>query len=343
MTSHQPTLDTESIGVLIDQLIRSFANTTNADLIKEIIFSALKMARDGSERGDLKILNSSFKELRYAFNVFAPYREIRKVSIFGSARTPTESPDYLHAQEFASRMTKEGFMVITGAGPGIMEAANKGAGKDMSFGVNILLPFEQNANRFIREDPKLIHLRYFFTRKLLFVKEADAAVFFPGGVGTQDEGFEILTLAQTGKSNPLPIIFVDSPEGSYWKDWEIYLHRNLVGTGKVSQEDLSLFKVTNQVEVAVEEIQRFYHRYHSIRFVRDRLILRLFQPLPAGRLEEINQEFSNILRKGKIEETGPLSDESNEPHIAHLGRLALYFDRTHYGRLRQLIDRINET
>ena len=342
MDTQPDTLHAKSVDDLIDRLIQSSGNTADADLIVEIIRTALKMARDGSSRGDLKILNASLKELGYAFKVFAPYRRVRKVSIFGSARTPVDSPEYLQAREFASRMTDEGFMVITGAGPGIMEAANEGAGKEMSFGVNILLPFEQGANRFVHGDPKLVHLRYFFTRKLLFVKEADAVALFPGGVGTQDEGFEILTLVQTGKSNPLPIVFIDSPQGSYWKDWEAYFHQHLIETGKVSREDLCLFKVANRVEAAVEEIRRFYHRYHSLRFVRDRLILRLSQPLPEGRLEEINQEFADILQKGRIEETGPLSDESNEPHIAHLERVALYFDRTQYGRLRRLIDRINE-
>lgn len=328
----------ESLRALIDQ----FGGSPDADLIREIMITALKLARDGTHRGDLKILNSALKELRYAFQVFTPYRLTRKVSVFGSSRTPAGSPDYELARTFGRRMAEEGFMVITGAGPGIMEAANEGAGKEMSFGVNILLPFEQKANRHLDGDPKLIHLKYFFTRKLLFVKETDALALFPGGFGTQDEGFEILTLVQTGKSEPLPIVFLEAPGGTYWRDWIGYVRTHLVESGKVNREDLCLFRVTHDVEEAVEEIRRFYFRFHSIRFVRDRLILRLSRPLPEGRLEALNQEFSDILVQGRIETTPALPEESNEPHIARLDRLALSFDRAHYGRLRQLIDRINQ-
>ncbi|MFQ5692907.1 MAG: TIGR00730 family Rossman fold protein [Nitrospinota bacterium] len=326
----------------LHQLIEQHGGSANADLIREIMMTALRMAEDGTGRGDLKLLNSAFKELRHAFHVFAPYRRKRKVSIFGSARTAPDSPDYRQAREFASRMAQEGFMVITGAGPGIMEAANAGAGKEMSFGVNILLPFEQGANRYLHGDHKLVHLKYFFTRKLLFVKETDAVALFPGGFGTQDEGFELLTLIQTGKSDPLPIVFLDAPGGGYWRDWLEYVQTHLVDTGKVSEEDLALLRVTDDVEEAVQEICRFYHRYHSIRFVRDRLVIRLSRPLPEGRLEALNEAFSDILVKGRIEATSALPEESNETDIAHLDRLALYFNRAQYGRLRLLIDRINE-
>ncbi len=342
MSQPPDALKPETVEEVVDRLIQESGGSPDFDLIREIMMTALKMARDGTDRGDLKILNAALKELRYAFKVFSPYRLTRKVSVFGSARTPADSPEYEQARRFARQMTEEGFMVITGAGPGIMEAANEGAGKDMGFGINILLPFEQNANPVIEGDDKLVHMRYFFTRKLLFVKEADAVALFPGGVGTQDEGFEILTLIQTGKSEPLPVVFIDAPGGSYWRDWQEYLRTHLVDTGKVSREDLCLFRVTDDVEEAVREICRFYSRYHSLRFVRERLILRLCRPLPEGRIETLNEEFSGILLKGQIEESPALPEEGNEPHISGLGRLALHFDRTHYGGLRQLIDRIND-
>ncbi len=342
MNETREVLDQGAVEESLHALIEQYGGSPDADLIREIMTTALKMARDRTDRGDLKILNSAFKELRYAFRVFSPYRQNRKVSIFGSSRTPAGSEEYVQPRRFASRMAEEGFMVITGAGPGIMEAANEGAGKDMSFGVRILLPFEQGSNRFVDGDPKLVHLKYFFTRKLLFVKETDAVALFPGGFGTQDEGFETLTLIQTGKSEPLPIVFIEAPGGNYWRDWMDYIQTHLVDTGKVSREDLSLLRITDDVEEAVKEICRFYFRYHSSRYVRDRLIIRLSQSLPEGRLGELNDAFSDILVSGRIESSPALPEETNEPHISHLERLALHFDRTHYGRLRLLINRIND-
>ncbi|MFQ5913020.1 MAG: TIGR00730 family Rossman fold protein [Nitrospinota bacterium] len=342
MTETREALNQAAVEEALHNLVEQYGGSADAELIHEIMMTALKMARDGTSRGDLKILNSALKELRYAFRVFSPYRRNRKVSVFGSSRTPAHSTEYHQARRFTSRMAQEGFMVITGAGPGIMEAANEGAGKDKSFGVNILLPFEQKANRFLDGDPKLVHLKYFFTRKLLFVKETDAVALFPGGFGTQDEGFEILTLTQTGKSEPLPIVFIETPGGTYWRDWYEYVQTHLVEAGKVSREDLGLLRIVDDVEEAVEEICRFYFRYHSLRFVRDRLIIRLGRPLPEGRLAELNKEFSDILVRDRIEISPPLPEESNESQISHLDRLALYFDRANYGRLRLLINRIND-
>jgi uncharacterized protein (TIGR00730 family) len=314
-----------------------------AGLIADMLETALKLVRDGTDRGDLKMLNQSLKELRYAFKVFAPYRRIRKVSVFGSARTPEGAPEFEQARAFANRMTRAGWMVITGAGSGVMEAAQGGAGRGRSFGVNIRLPFEQKANSFIAQDSKLIHFKYFFTRKLTFVKETDAIALFPGGFGTHDEGFESLTLVQTGKSALLPIVFIDRPGGSYWLEWKGYVENHLRDQGYIDPDDMNLFLVTDDVDEAVKAIQGFYRSYHSARYVDDRLILRL-RHLPSDEvIESLNSEFSGILTEGRIERCTVLPDEANEPETHHLHRLALWFDRRSIGRLRCLVDALNET
>jgi predicted Rossmann-fold nucleotide-binding protein len=222
-----------------------------------------------------------------------------------------------------------------------MQAGHEGAGREKSFGVNIRLPFEQTANPVIQDDPKLINFKYFFTRKLAFVKETSAIVLFPGGFGTHDEGFEALTLMQTGKGYVMPLIYLDPPGDRYWDEWEAYVDRQLVKRGMVSPEDKYLFTVTEDVELAVREIQAFYSVYHSLRYVRDVLVLRIQRPLPRELLAKLNEEFSDILVAGRIDQRGPFPEEANEPGIAHLTRLALRFDRHHFGKLRALIDRIN--
>ncbi len=243
------------IQKLIDQLIDLASPKTlevdNRDLVRQLMVTALKVQSSQLGRGDVKILSRSLRELRYGFNIFKEYRECRKVTIFGSARTPRTDPDYKQAQQFAKQMAKHGFMAITGAGPGIMEAGNEGAGKGNSFGINIRLPFEQAANEFISKDPRFIDCRFFFTRKLMFLKETSAVGFFPGGYGTHDEAFETLTLVQTGKCDPIPLVFVDAPGGNYWKDWNAFIQKQLLGKKKISPEDLSLYKVTDSVTDAV--------------------------------------------------------------------------------------------
>jgi uncharacterized protein (TIGR00730 family) len=313
-----------------------------AGLIADMLETALKLVRDGTDRGDLKMLNQSLKELRYAFKVFAPYRRIRKVSVFGSARTPESAPEFEQARAFANRMSRSGWMVITGAGSGIMEAAQGGAGQGRSFGVNIRLPFEQKANSFIAQDSKLVHFKYFFTRKLTFVKETDAIALFPGGFGTHDEGFESLTLVQTGKSALLPIVFIDRPGGAYWLEWKEYVEAHLRDRGYVDPDDMNLFLVTNDVAAAAEAIQGFYRSYHSARYVDRRLVLRLRHLASDDLLERLNARFSGILTEGRIERIGVLPDEANEPETHHLHRLALWFDRRSFGRLRLLVNAINE-
>ncbi|HZP41512.1 MAG TPA: LOG family protein [Candidatus Binatia bacterium] len=308
--------------------------------VREIMETAVKLLRDGTSLGDIKLLNAALRELRYAFKVFAPYRDVRKVSIFGSARTKTDAPTYRTASEFARRIAAAGYMVITGAGGGIMRACQEGAGRERSFGVNIRLPSEQEPNEIISKDPKLVTSRYFFTRKLLFIKEADAAVLFPGGFGTHDEAYECLTLVQTGKSKPMPIVLLDAPKGTYWKTWKRYVEDHLLRPGLISPEDMSLFKVTTSVDEAVAEIIRFHRVYHSARTVGDRLVLRLNRRVPAEWVTRLSREFADILHEGRIEQTRALAAE-DEPQLLALPRLVLAFDRTHFGRLRELIDRVN--
>ena len=310
-------------------------------LVQQLKETADKLIRDGANRGDVKLMSTALKELRYAFKVFAPYRNRRKVTIFGSARLPPEHPAYQSAVQFGRRIAEADFMVITGAASGIMEAGHAGAGRANSIGVNILLPFEQDANAIIAGDPKLMHLKYFFTRKLLFVKESDAVALFPGGFGTQDEGFEVLTLVQTGKSHLIPIVMLEEPGGTYWKMWQCYVEDVLLKRDMISPADLALFKTTDSVDEAVDEVLRFYRVYHSMRYVNKHLVLRLRRPLPETLVERIRHEFADIVEAGTFEQTAALPAEANETDLAALPRLRFRFDRKNLGRLRMLIDMIN--
>jgi uncharacterized protein (TIGR00730 family) len=310
-------------------------------LVQQLKETADKLIRDQANRGDVKLLSTALKELRYAFKVFAPYRNRRKVSVFGSARLSPEHPAYQAAVAFARRIAAAGYMVITGAASGIMEAGHVGAGRENSIGVNILLPFEQDANAVIAGDAKLMHLKYFFTRKLLFVKESDAVVLFPGGFGTQDEGFEVLTLVQTGKSHLFPIVMLDEPGGDYWRRWQQYVEDVLLERGMISPTDLALYRIAETPEEAVEEVLRFYRVYHSMRYVGGDLVLRIQRPLTEAVLECLRREFADIIEAGTIEQTSALPAEANETHLAALPRLRFRFDRRNLGRLRMLIDAIN--
>ena len=313
----------------------------DTDLLHDLITTIHRMVGEKADRGDIKIISRAFRELRYAFKTFAPYHEIRKVTVFGSARTRESDPAYAQAVAFARAMVEQGYMVITGAGEGIMRAAQEGSGRERSFGVNIELPFEQMPNAFIHEDPKLIACKYFFTRKLIFVKESHALALFPGGWGTMDEGFEVLTLQQTGKSAPMPIVFVDAPGGTYWTEWREYNVRHLLERGLISPEDMDLFLITDRPEVAVQEIVSFYKNYHSSRYVHERLVLRLNQPLPDWLLKDINRDFADLVSEGAFESGGALPEERNESDLIHLPRLLFWFNRKNLGRLRQLINTLN--
>jgi uncharacterized protein (TIGR00730 family) len=313
----------------------------DAELAEEIITTALKLGREQVSRLDRKIVNSALKEMRYAFRVFAPYKGVRKVSIFGSARTAKGDPAYEATRSFSKEIAERGWMVITGAGPGIMEAGNEGAGGARSFGANIELPFEAKPNPAIANDSKLINFKYFFTRKLTFMKEADAFVLLPGGFGTMDEAFELLTLVQTGKTDLHPIVMLDPPGGTYWTEWDEYLREELLSRGYISPDDLGLYRCLDDTMSAVEEIESFYRVFHSQRVVGKRLVLRLTRMPGGDELEILSKEFSDILA-GPIKPTEPTRAEIRDEDVPDLPRISLSFDRQHVGRLRQLVDRLNE-
>ncbi len=310
-----------------------------SDLAREMIVTALKTQTALLSRGDVKILSRAVRELRFGFRVFRPYRNRRKVTIFGSARARPKDIDYKQAKAFARKMVQSGFMVITGAGPGIMEAGNHGAGVENSFGINIKLPFEQSANEFVPKNERFIDCRFFFTRKLMFIKETNGVALFPGGFGTHDEGMEILTLVQTGKCDPLPIVFVETPGGSYWSDWVKYLRKNLLGKHKISEEDLSLFKVTDSVNAAVAEITGFYKNYHSLRYVKDRMVIRLKRAPDPKSLLALSRQFKDILLPNAAFSISRALPEEGE--LPDLPRLVFPFNRMNFGRLRQLINAVN--
>ncbi len=312
-----------------------------ADLIQTIRESADKLALDKTSRGDLKILSRAIRELRYAFKVFSPYRRRRKVTMFGSARTPPGRPAYAQALAFGRAMAERDWLVVTGAASGIMEAGHAGAGRDHSMGLNILLPWEQSANPIIAGDRKLVYMKYFFTRKLMFVKESDAFCLMPGGFGTLDEGLEVLTLLQTGKHDMMPVVLLDEPGGDYWTAFDQFVRRQLLDRGMIDAEDLALYRRTDRVEDAVEEIMQFYRVYHSMRYVRSKLAFRLQRAPSESQLEEINDRFRDILVEGRFAVSGPLAEERDEPDLASLPRLVFSFDRRSFGRLRQLIDFVN--
>jgi uncharacterized protein (TIGR00730 family) len=326
----------------IADLVERVDGSPHADLIFEIVSSALLLARDQVDRGDLKIANTSLQELRHAFQTFAPYRASRKVGIFGSARTRSDDPLYVQTVRFAEAMAARDWMVITGAGPGIMEAGVEGAGSDNAFGVAIRLPFESPTTQFVADDPKLMRFRYFFTRKVTFLKESDGFALLPGGFGTMDEAFELLTLVQTGKAPPAPIVLLDTPGGTYWSTWYDFVQREVLDRGYVSPHDLCFVHVTDDVEAAVDEIVGFFANYHSLRFVDGRLVLRMQRLPDRDDLVRLNRDFADIVVRGAIEPIEPTPAEVADDDALDLQRLLVPFDRRSYARLRELIDRLND-
>lgn len=314
---------------------------TSDQLIQEMHRTVDRLAEDGADRGDIKILARTLRELRHSFRVLTPYRGVPKVTVFGSARSHPRSPPYRQAMMFGRMMAEKGWMVVTGGGEGIMEAAHIGAGHDFAMGINILLPFEQGDNRIIKGDPKLIHVKYFFTRKLLFVKESQGVALLPGGFGTMDEAFEVLTLLQTGKSGLFPIVLLDEPGGDYWRLWSEFVAGHLVRRKLISPEDLSLFRVTDDAEEAVAEILGFYRVFHSMRYVGKELVIRLRGALSGDSLSRIRKDFSDIVVSGTFRLGESLPDERNEPGISDLRRLIFRFNRKNFGRLRNLVDFLN--
>jgi hypothetical protein len=306
---------------------------------QHMLTTVLKLYEDGTPTGDLKITNTALKELRYAYKVFAPYRDVRKVTVFGSARTAPTHSAAMAALMFGRRMVEEGWMVVTGAGAGIMGAAQEGAGGERSFGLNIRLPFEQEANPWIASDPKLITFKYFFTRKLFLVKEASGIALFPGGFGTMDETFEVLTLMQTGKSSIVPIVLVEADPKPYWRIWERFVHGVFVDRGLIEQADTSFYRIVDTVDEALAELTQFYRVYHSSRIVGDDLVFRLNRPLRDDDLVAIQRQFEDLLKGPLALAPGPVPQENDEHPT--LPRLIVPFNRSSYARLRQLIDFVN--
>ena len=330
-----------SVDASITEMLRQVGDGFDRRLLAEMMSAVYRLGQDHASTGDLKILNTAPKELRYAFKVFRPYRHVRKVATFGSSRVTRRHPAYAQASEFGRRMAKAGWMVITGAASGIMKAGHEGAGRTASFGLNIRLPFEQEANPVIARDQKLINCKYFFTRKLLFLKESHATALFPGGFGTLDEGFESLTLVQTGKSDPRPIVFVESPGTPFWEPLLRFFDDQLVREGMVSASERAIYDVARDAREAAEIILRFYAVYHSLRYVDDQLVLRIRRRLPSRAVSQLNREFRDLLADGVFRQGGALSEEADEPELRHLPRLIFPFNRRDYGRLLALIRLIN--
>ncbi|MFH1753685.1 MAG: TIGR00730 family Rossman fold protein [Candidatus Omnitrophota bacterium] len=331
----------KAVDKMICDLTGTCGGAGTSDILREIFTTVVKLGNESSDYGDLKLVNNALKELRYSFKIFSPYRKAKKVVIFGSARSEKTSAEYKMAEEFARLITAKGYIVVTGGGSGVMEAGNKGAQAGREFALNIRLPFEQKPNPYIDEKEKLINFKYFFTRKLIFIKETDATALFPGGFGTNDEGYEILTLVQTGKSKPRPIVLME-PEGSaYWTAWLHFAKNQLIKTGFIDKDDLSFFRLVTKTEDAIKYIENFYKVYHSIRYTGGRTILRLNKKLSEKTLKSLNQKFKGILTDGKISPSPPSDEETQRGEYLNLPRIAMKFNNRDYGKLFQMIDFIN--
>jgi uncharacterized protein (TIGR00730 family) len=329
---------TEAIKELVSQ-VGGDPSSFDGRMLVDMLHTSLKLIPDGHDTGQLKLLTRAHKEMRYAYRVFNRYRGRKKISIFGSARTPEDHPDYIAARTFSALIARHGWMAITGAGDGIMKAGHEGPKRERSFGLSIRLPFETTANEVIEGDSKLINFRYFFTRKLMFMSHADAVAVFPGGFGTQDELFETLTLMQTGKSNIVPLVLVEGEGRDYWEHWDNYVRKSLLDSGWISEEDTDFYRICHTAEEALEYVLRFYRVYHSSRYVGDDLVIRLNQPIDEAALPALSRDFERIIKNGEITTTGPLEGETD--HL-DLPRIAFHHNRHHFGLVRRLIDRIND-
>ena len=325
----------------IQELIDYKGGGHNPESVADIIETALRLLSDMENHGDVRVIQTAIRELRYAFKLFAPYADKRKVTIFGSARTAPTKLEYQQAADFARKMVASGFMVITGAGPGIMQAGHEGAGTENSFGVNIRLPWEQSANPIIREDKKLATFKYFFTRKLIFIRHSDAIALFPGGFGTMDEGYEALTLMQTGKSQLMPLVLMDRPGGTYWKTWDKHVREHLLRDALISPDDLHLYQITDNTDEAVKIIVRFYRNFHSTRFVNELFVIRLKHAPSDTAIAALNEDFTDIIIGQPVHRVEASPEEREDDDHVDLPRLAFEFNRRDYGRLRQLVDVLN--
>ncbi len=343
-----------AVNQLVDALVQAAAKAgpsgdhasgRRLELAEDMVRTGLRTLGDGTDLGQVKVMARALKEMRMAYRVFNRYRGVRKISIFGSARTPEHHPDYIAARDFGRMIAAEGWMAITGAGLGIMQAGHEGPQRDASFGLSIRLPFETNANDIIKGDPKLVNFKYFFTRKLMFVSHSDAVACFPGGFGTMDEIFETLTLVQTGKTHPVPIVLVegmgaDGKPNGFWQRWESGVVCNLLDSGWISPEDTSLYEVAASPADAVRRVTKFYHRYHSSRYVGETFVVRVKRPLSTTQVEQLNDEYQHLVKSGSVyQQAGPL--EGEDDHV-HLPRVAFHHTRRGFGHLRRFIDKINE-
>ncbi|MEX1194202.1 MAG: LOG family protein [Dehalococcoidia bacterium] len=336
-TTGDPALDEK-----VAQLVTELGSVRDADLVQEMIITSLRLVRGGADRGETKLVNAALKEFAYSFKVFQKWRKFRKVSIFGSARTTQEEPVYDYTRRFARAMSEANWMVITGAGPGIMAAGHEGAGAEKSFGASIRLPLESEPNLFIQGNTKLINFKYFFTRKVTFIKESDAFALLPGGFGTLDETYELLTLMQTGKSDLHPIVLLEEPGSTFWSDWLNFTKEQLLGRNLISPDDLNLIYHARSIKEAVAEITGFYRNYQSQRWLGGELIIRLQRLPPAQKIEELGRAFADILGSHGLVavEASPKEIEENDELACK--RLSADFNQTSVGRLRKLIDALNE-
>ncbi len=335
--------DNGAVDQMIYDLFHLAGGVHHQEIIREMVLAALKAGQENNEKADLKLMNSTMKEMRYTSKVFSPYHQFRKVTVFGSARTKPHEPVYQMASEFGARLAEKGYMVITGGGPGIMQAVNEGAGSEHSFGVNIRLPFEQKPNHVLIESPRSILYKYFFNRKVAFIKQADAVALFPGGFGTLDEGMEVLTLLQNGKCPPIPLILIENPGNDYWSGWIRFLKDILLFDDYIDSQDFSLFDQTESIDEGIEIIDRFYKRYHSIRYVDEKMVIRLSSRPTTIDVQKLKDLFHDLLIPGgDLNLSDPLPEEGNEPELGHLPRLVMDFNKKDFGRLRQMINAIND-
>jgi len=324
----------------IQELLDEAGSHANRDVLRDILRSAIALAGDDVDRLDLKITAAALKEMRAAFLMFRPFAGVPKVTIFGSARTLPDAPLYAQARDLAAALASRGWMVVTGAGPGILAAGVEGAGPGQAIGVSIRLPFEEAPAALA--DDQHVTMKYFFTRKLMLMRESAAFVCLPGGFGTQDETFELCTLLQTGKASPAPVVLLDVPGGTYWQKWSDFVDEELISPGWVSPQDHELYLATDDVGAAVAEIERFWRNYHSLRWVGDRLVLRLRHTPTAEEVGRLGAAFADLLVDGHIEASPPLSAEVADRDHVDLPRIVMRFDPRQAARLRALIDAVND-